>query len=243
MQSSSLQQLLQGIQPGLTLYGVLITFALVSFAVSRHFWRYEKELIAENIERFRDLVEGFRHRYIEPIISAELDSATLGAYEVAIDGLLADLYPKTQGDKGEIKRELVNDESIKQIVAEAALQDRLSELKETGRSAEKFLSSASGKNLLDSLDHLYEQKSIVARHYGQARHACAHTCYASLCFSLLALVGILNLLVQWPKVILFFWLFLAIQAAAYTIYSFSRLENHRRALYRMWEEFQLYGKI
>src|SRR5437762_7979929 len=95
----SLQHLLQDIQPGLTLYGVLLTFALVSFAVSRHFWRYEKELIGENLERLRDLLEGFRLRYIEPVITNQLDNATVGAYEVAIVGLLDDLYPKVQGEK------------------------------------------------------------------------------------------------------------------------------------------------
>lgn len=240
---STLEQLLQGIKPGLTLYGVLLTFALVSFAVSRHFWRYEKELIAENIERLRGLLEGFRHRHIEPVVSIELNTATAGAYEVAIDGLLADLYPKTQGATGEFKRELVSEDLVKEIVSESALKDRLSVLKETGRSAEAFLSSASGKELLDNLDHLYEQKSIIARHYTLARQACGRTCYACLCFSLLALAGILHLLGKWPNIILFFWLFLAIQAASYAMYSFIRLEIHRRALLHMWEEFELYGKV
>jgi hypothetical protein len=243
---SALDQLLQGIQPGLTLYGVLLTFALVSFAFSRHFWRYEKELISENIERLRDLLEGFRRRHIEPIINTELNRTAVEAYEVAINGLLTDLYPKTRGEAGEFKYELVNDELVGQIIAEAALKDRLSELKtelQKGRSAEAFLSSASGKALLDDLDHMYQQQSTVARHYALARRACGRTCYAALCFSMLVLLGILHILGRWPNVILFFWLLLVIQAASYAIYSFIRLESHRRALLHMWEEFQLYGKI
>jgi hypothetical protein len=246
MQPSSIEQFLQSIQPGVTLYGVLFTFALVSGAVSRQFWRYDKELITENIERLRDLLEGFRRRHIEPILNTELDRTTREAYELALNSLLADLYPKTRGEAGEFKYERVSDEKVEQIIAEAALKDRLSDLKaETtkGRSVEAFFSSASGKALLDDLDHMYEQKSTVARHYAVARQACGRTCYASLFFSVLMLLGILQLLGRWPNVILFFWLLLLIQAATYTIFSFIRLESHRHALLHMWEEFQLYGKV
>jgi len=243
---SALDQLLQGIKPGLTLYGVLLTFALVSFAISRHFWRYEKELISEQFERLRDLLDGFRRGHIEPIINKELGRTTAEAYEVAINGILTDLYPKTRGEAGEFKYELVSDEEVSKIIAQTALQERLVYLKselQKRRSTEAFLSSGSGKALLDNLDHMYEQKSTVARHYVLARHACGRTCYASLCFSMLVLLGVLHTLGRWPNVILFFWLLLVIQSASYAIYSFIRLESHRRALLHMWEEFQLYGKI
>jgi hypothetical protein len=122
------------------------------------------------------------------------------------------------------------------------LKERLTALK-ASRPAAMFLSSTSGQTLLADLDQMYEQKAKLARHYGKARNACARTCYASLCFSLLALVGILRVLRTWPDIVVFFWLFMAILAVVYGIVSFTRLEYHRRKLLRMWEEFEFYGKI
>lgn len=240
---NSLEHFLQSIQPGLTLYGVLLTFAVIAFAISRHFWRYEKELIAENIDRLKDLLDGFRQQYIEPIISGQLDNATSGAYEAALLGLMDDLYPKKQGEGGVVIRELLPEESIKELLSEPALRDRLSLFSRNSRSGEGFLASASGKALMDKLDELYEQKKALAQHYSKAQRSCARTCYGSLAFSLLTFVGILHLIVKWPRPIIYMWLLLAIQAAAYTIYSFSRLERHRRLLFRMWEKLRLHGTV
>lgn len=239
---SPLQQILQEVQPGITLYGVLLTFAIVSFAVGRHFWNYEKELITENFDRLRNLLVGFRARYIEPKINQEVDSAIDGAYEAAIAGLLADLYEQVPNERGEYQRQLIDDELIRELVVEDALRQRLTSLK-ASRPSEMFLSSTSGQKLLADLDHMYEQKSVLARHYSRARHACGHTCYACVFFSLLALLGILRVLRPWPEVVVFFWLFLAIFAVTYAIVSFARLEYHRRKLLRMWEEFEFYGTI
>jgi hypothetical protein len=131
---------------------------------------------------------------------------------------------------------------MRELMAESALNERLQGLKRV-RSAEKFMSSDSGQKLLDDLDHMYEQRSVLARQYKLARRACGRACYASLTFAILALVGILRVLGKWPDLILFLWLILSLEAVVYAVYSFIRLEVHRRALLRMWEELQMYGKI
>jgi hypothetical protein len=241
---SPLQEPLQAIQPGLTLYGVLITFAVVAFAIFRHFWRYERELGNENLERLRDLLTGFRVRYIEPKINAQLDNAIEGL-ESAVDIVVADLYRSSTTpaatDEG---ARLESDQTQSDRVSEIVLRERLfSELKNTRRAARQFLPSDSGQKLLDDLDRMFDQKSKLARHYTLARRACAQTSYACLSFSLLALAGILRVLGAWPDLIEFFWLFLLLQTLSFALYSFIRLEFHRRALFSMWEDFQFYGKI
>jgi hypothetical protein len=237
-----LPQALEQIKPGLTLYGVLLTFFVISFAIGRHFWNYEKELMTEHSERVRDLLLGFRLRYIEPEINGRIDSAIDGAYEFAIQGLLFDLYRNEPSGLGQFQRVLVSDEQVKELIGESALNDRLARLKET-RPAEMFLSSTSGQKLLAELDQMYEKKGSVARHYAHAKRACGRTCYACLFFSLLTLLGILRVLGDWPNSITFFWLMLAVQTTAYAIYCFIKLEFHRRKLLHLWEEFEFYGKI
>jgi hypothetical protein len=239
---STLEQVLQSIKPGLTLYGVLVTFAVFALSIARHFWRYEKELDSENVERLRDLMRGFRLQHIEPEIVKVLATRIDDAYELAIGGLIDELHQRGLTDKGGFRRELVSDQEIKSIIAESALNERLEGLKKR-RDAEKFMPSESGQKLLDELDHLYEQKSALVQHYHLAERACRRTCYASLCVFSLSLFGILRVLGRWPDVVLFFWLFLSLQAIAYGGYSFIDLERHRRALSRMWKEMQFYGKI
>lgn len=237
-----LPQVLEEIKPGLTLYGVLLTFFVISFAIGRHFWSYEKELMKEHSERVRDLLVGFRLRYIEPEINGKIDSAIDAAYEFAIQGLFFDLYKTEPAGGGKSQRVLVGDEQVKELIAESALNDRLARLKET-RPAEMFLSSDSGQKLLAELDQMYEKKGNVARHYAHAKRACGRSCYACLFFSLLTLLGILRVLGDWPDSIIFFWLILAVQTTVYAIYCFIKLEFHRRKLLQLWEEFEFYGKV
>jgi hypothetical protein len=239
---STVEQVLQSIQPGLTLYGILVTFALFALGIARHFWTYEKDLDSENVERLRDLMRGFRLQHIEPEIVEVLATRIDDAYELAIRGLIDELHKQVPIEKGGFRRELVDDEEIRSIVAESALNERLESLKKR-RDAEKFLPSEAGQKLLDELDHQYEQKSTLLRHYDLAERACRRTCYASLWVFLLSLFGILRILGHWPDLLLFFWLFLSLQAVAYGVYSFINLERHRRALARMWKEMQFYGKI
>jgi hypothetical protein len=240
---SPLQEALQAIQPGLTLYGVLVTFGVVSIAISRHFWKFERELENENFERLRDLLAGFRLRYIEPKINERLDRA-VDALRSAVDGLVADLFPPATVQPEDVQLGEAVIENIQETVTETILRERLfQELEKTRRTARQFLPSEPGQKLLNDLDEMFDQKSKLARHYRLARRACAQTSYACLSFSLLAFVGILQVLRAWPDAVRFFWIFLTLQAATFAIYSFIRLEFHQRALSRLWEDFQLYGKI
>jgi hypothetical protein len=240
--TSPLQQILQEIRPGLTLYGVLLTFFVVAFAIGRHFWTHEKELTNEHSERIRDLLAGFRLRYIEPKINEKMDSAIDGAYESVIQGLLNDLYDTVPAGPGESKRVLISDDKLHDVIGEPALQERLKVLKRT-RPVEMFLSSDSGQKVLADLDRMYLQKSSLARHYTQAKIACGRACYAWFLVALLMLIGITRVLGEWSNTVIFLWLIVSVEAAGYAIYSVIKVEVHRRKLIAIWEEFEFYGTI
>ncbi len=237
----TVEEFLVSIRPGLTLYGVLLTFALVSFGVGRFFWKYEKELCNENIERIKDLMGGFRNRYIEPILTRILDMTFSDGYKLALKELINDLYTKKRTESGELKDELVDVEMLKAVVGKAALDGRLP-VKST-EVVEGFLSSTSGEQLFDNLDHAYERQSTLSRQYHNACQACGRASYSFFSLSILLLVGILRIFGKWPDVISFLWLFLSLLTFLYGVYYFVRLEIHRRSLLRMWEELEIYGRI
>lgn len=245
----TLEEFLRSIRPDLTAYGVLLTFAVISFVAGKHFWKYEQELVAENLDRLRDLIQNFRSRHIEPVLRQELDGAISAAYEVAINGLIADLHPKDRTTAEEVSRRELSLEELRvrlkelsDIVSEAALEARLRKLK-SGSTAEGFIESASGQRIFDRLDAAYTRLADVSRRYQRACGACAGASYAFLALFLVLIIGLLRSLWAWPDLILHLWLFAGVGLFLLGIVYFVRLEFNRRGLLRLWEEFQIYGRI
>jgi uncharacterized protein YeaO (DUF488 family) len=54
---------------------------------AKFFWTYEKELVVENVEKVKNLLDGFRAKHIEPIIVAQLRATFYSAYDVVKVGL------------------------------------------------------------------------------------------------------------------------------------------------------------
>lgn len=241
----SLEELITKIQPGLSLYGVLLTFAVISFSVGKYFWTHEKEFISENVERLKTLMASFRVTHLEPILSKELRSAVEGAYKVTIQGLLDDLYVKKPvAGTGEFKDELVDDPKLKELASIKALKDRLDYLvKDADKSISQFPASVSGQKFFDDLDHKYKKLQSLAEKYHHACFYCARTSYSFLGFAFLCLTGLLRLLAPWPEIASYIWVFFSVQILLSGVYYFVRLEINRRGLLRVWEELQLYGEI
>jgi hypothetical protein len=239
------QNIIQSIKPDLTLYSVLITLAIVAFAFGRFFWKYEKQLGEENIERIKDLINGYRVKYIDPIISKQLHDATDTGYIGAINSLIEDIHPKTYALTGS-ERKLLNDIELKEIIKIPELEGRLEKEKRDRNfyiPVDQFLSSESGEKLFDSLDHAYEQRIKLTAYYD---HSCKYSAKCSYSFFILAIllfVGILQLIGQWPTLVINFWAFFSVQAFLSGLYYFIRIEFYRRKLMHTWKELQLYGKI
>jgi hypothetical protein len=238
-------KLFQAIQPGLTVYGVLLTFALISFGIGKYFWEYDKTLIGENVERLKSLLEGYRRRSIEPILNKQLAAAVSAAYDGAILGLIGDIYSQKRiGPGGEFTEESVPDEELKAMLSKHELGERLKSLKRgTDTTAGGFLASTTGETLYDELDHAYARRDDLHQHYARARRACGRTAYSFLGLSFLLLAGLLQILSGWPMVVVIVWLTVAGEVFVCGLYSFVRLELSRRRLLRLWEELQIYGKI
>jgi hypothetical protein len=236
-------KLFQAVQPGLTLYGVLVTFALISFGFGKYFWEYEKTLVTENVARLKTLLDSYRQRFIEPILARELANGISAAYDDALLGIIEDLYSrKTLDESGKVKREPVPDDQFKSLISEAGLRERLDLLKR-GNKKDAFLDSSTGERLYQALDQAYASRHGLWQHYSRASGACGRTAYCFLGLAAVFLTGLLQLLGAWPQALVIVWLIVAGQLLTYGIYSFVRLEWFRRRLLRLWQELQVYGKI
>jgi hypothetical protein len=124
-----LPNLLSEVQPGLTLYSLLVTFAVFSFAVARHFWQLQRTLLTENIDRLAELVQGFRRREIEPLIVRPIVSAADQAYEIAIAGLIGDLHgQKEEIVAGRIEPRPLDQAQRDELLTQSALRERQGQL-------------------------------------------------------------------------------------------------------------------
>jgi hypothetical protein len=241
----SIEELIAKIQPGVTLYGVLLTFAVISFSVGKYFWTHEKEFISENVERLKTLMTSFREAHLEPILSKELRAAIEGAYRGAIQELQNDLYiEKMAPTTGEPRVELVDDAKLKELVSIKSLKERLEHLiKDGDKSISQFPASASGQKFFDDLDHKYKKLQSLSKKYHRACYFCSRTSYSFLIFALLCLIGLLHLIVSWPEFASYIWAFFSVQMLLLGLYYFVRLEINRRGLLRVWEELKLYGEV
>ncbi|MBA7690167.1 hypothetical protein ES703_98691 [subsurface metagenome] len=237
------QAVLQSIKPGITLYGVLLTFAVTSLIIAKFFWNYEKQLMEENIEKLRNLMNSFRDRYVNPILRNELTEAVHSGYGSAIKDLKAELYPKVATATG-FERKLIEEAKLNSLIDYESLEKRVDNFKAAHIDKEDiYLSSDTGEDLLDNLDRSYDQKNNLSVSYESACSACAKTSYSFLILSALLFLGILQVIGDWPKFLLFLWIVVTAQIFIFGIYSFCRLEYCRRKLIKLWKELQLYGKI
>ena len=237
------EAVLQSIKPGITLYGVLLTFAVTSLIIAKFFWNYEKQLMEENIEKVRDIMSSFRDRYVNPILRNELIEAVYSGYGSAIKDLKAELYQKVATSTG-FERKLVDEAKVNSLVDYESLEKRVDDFKAVyGDKGDIYLSSDTGEDLLNNLDRSYDQKNSLSTSYESACSACAKTSYSFLTLSALLFIGILRVIGDWPKILFFLWIFLTAQSFIFGIYYFCRLEYCRRKLIKLWKELQLYGKI
>lgn len=239
-----IEQFLQLISPNITLYSVLLTFAIISFKTFKLFWKYEKDLRDENFNRMKDLLGSFRRKYIEPIINQKLIESIEVAYENAFGPLINDLYSEPRLLNGEVVQELVNEEELKEIIDRDALIKRKENLQKfASKDLDAFFSAASGGELFNKLDQLYEQKSILSKQYRTAFVRCRISSYSFLVLSVILFLGILQILGKWPEWMLFLWIFLSAQLLITGSISSICLEICRRDLANRWEELQFYDKI
>ena len=239
-----LEEILQIIKPGLTLYGVLVTLSVLFFLAGRFFWRFEDQLRKDYIERLRDLMQGFRASHIEPFFGEQLVKAREEAYSLLATDLLADFYEKKEMANGTFQRELKGSDEISKLVSEAALENRVDRLKKADEEGiVRFLDSGSGEEIFSKLDLQYARKSEFWLHYLKACSACKRIAYASFGLSVLMMLGLLKSVASWPEATYLFWIFIAGQTLVYAIYSFVRLEIGRNRMTVLWEKFQIYGEI
>ena len=233
-------EFLESIRPGLTLYGLLLTFSLFSFVIGRFFWRFERELQSDNMERLKLLMSNHRQRNIEPILGNVLTNAVSGGHKRGILDLMTALYVEDMA--GQPAYTLVEDERIKEIVSRGALQERiLSFASEV--SVEEYLTTLSGEGFFDNLDQAYSNKEKLSGRYRWATTYCTRASYSFLLLGLLLMFGLFQILEPWGSLLHHAWLLLCVEMLLLGAYCLVRMERFRRSLVHMWEELQIYGQV
>ena len=236
------QEILEAIRPGLTLYAVLVTFAIVAFKIAAYFWQYEKTLAEEMVDRVRELMATFRQTYVEPIISKKLKDGINAAYDLSLSSLLADIYEQKRTSDG-FEEELLPQEQLQSILALETIQDRFDKMKADDDSLEEFFSSKSGLDFFEKLDAAYQRQQGIARRYRKVRHACVRSSYAFLAIAVVCLLNLVQILWPWPQLLSHFSVFVFVSALAYGIFQFACLESGRRRILTLWEEKQFHENV
>jgi hypothetical protein len=239
-----IEQFLKLFSPNFTLYGVLVTFGILSFKAFNIFFKYENTLREESFSRVKDLLGSFRRKYIEPVVRKNLSESVKIAYENAFSSLINTLYSEPRIVNGEIVQELVSSEDMKEILEKQALFKRKENLQNSAdKDFETFFSAASGDNFFNLLDELYEKKSVISKKYKRAFSSCRVASYSFIILSLLMYLGIIQVLGDWPEWIVLLWCFISIQALMVGIVSSIYVEICRRDLTRRWEDLQFHDQV
>jgi len=234
------EEFIKFIRPGITTWGVLLTFALTAFAFAKFFWNYEKDLLLENVERLKGLLDGFRAKYIEPIIVAQLRATFNSAHDIVKAQLLSDLYRPRVGQPPA----LPPDNELREYLAYTALERRLTQMKnEKPGSFEAFSESPEGAKLYDTLDHSYDRARSISVSYEEATKSCCRVSLACLGLGFLCMAGISQVLYHWPEAMYWCWIFACGQIVVIGLCYFTRLEICRRKLLKLWKEFEIYGTV
>lgn len=243
-----IQQYLQEIKPDLTLYGVLLTFGFLSLLAGRFFWRYERELIQDNVNRLRSLMDGFRTQHIEPVLEEQLLEVAEASYREALEDLrdeVAENTPSAHAEAGD-GRTQPKEGDVPSYTLPVRMLDARIESGHRGRlpkGLEEFFTSATGEKFFESLDRLYNEKYSISDRYRSAKISCTFASYAFLLLGFLLLLGLTQIVYDWPIYFLYPWLSLCgivlLTAAGLSV----RMEYQRHALIGQWESLQIYGRI
>jgi len=237
----TLDEFIKAVRPGITTWGVLLTFAAVVFAFAKFFWNYEKGLVVENAQKLKDLLGGFHEQHVEPIILAQLSATFYSAYDLVKAQLRTDLYVTRAG---QAKPALRGEKELRDYLEVSAMERRFAQLKnEKPTFLDKFSDSADAARFYEHLDHCYDRARTISSTYEGAINSCYRLTLTCAGLGLLLMAGILQVLFKWPPVMLSFWIFASVQLFALGLWYFGRLEFSRRKLLRQWKELEIYGSV
>jgi hypothetical protein len=238
----SLEEFLQHIKPDLTLFGVLIALTVSAFWFWRFFWDYEQKLRSDQIDKLRDLIQNIRDRLIDPIIRKQFEIFANDICNQVVDNLANDIFEETLPAEGTRIKSLKKYETLTFLLGEQALGDRLEKESEYALAKVRdLLVSDLGNQFYNELDSANNHVWNMRRHYRWAYFWCSVTASSCLILGVILLIGLLQALGKWIDIFWYFWLFACIESFGLTVISFVVMEFHRRRLYRMWEDVQLYG--
>jgi hypothetical protein len=233
------EDLLRRVAPELTAYGVLLTVAIFVFKIAIWFRTQETELGNQHLTRIKEMMLGFRHLYVEPILEQQLRSATMAAYDRAATVICETIHRITQ-DSSDVTATMKRVDSITQPHAVA---DHTEPLKRDAASLESFLLTKSGEDFLSKIDVRYSGQRVLIDTYSSALGAVRLAFYSASSTGVLLLLGMLHLVTQTSPAVTVAWVVAVTEAILFASFAFARFEVLRARLRKHWEAFEIYGDV
>lgn len=231
----SIEDFLAQVQPGVTLYGVLLALALIAFRAALWMRDQEKELTSEELQRVKELMLSFRHQFIEPILLQQFRAVTSASYDRALEALCRNVreVPEGAGHATGVAS-VIDARSVRSLTETLASDDTL---------VEGFLLSKSGEEFLNRVDARYRGLRDLVKNYQGSIQWARVTAYLLFVQALLFVSGMLRALAPWGTAILGVWLVLVCESFVLGVVSFGRYELLRVRLRRQWEQHEIYGQM
>ncbi len=212
--------------PGVTLYVLLVTFAIAAFRFARELRTSEERIYQEFLERLRSIRETFQRRYLEPIVAKVLDDSVEAARSNAVEtikaGLQAAAYPS-----GEDAVTTILDQSQATLAAQTA-------------PGQAFLTSQDGTAFMEQLDRRQEQKYRMTASYEDLKRRTRNGYFSFFALSVILLLGLLSLILEVHLYVVITYVNIAVLVLLFGVFSVARMFQAENALRNAFEQLTLY---
>jgi hypothetical protein len=234
-----MEQLLNAIQPGLTILAALIALFFGSIRLFWFFFSYDKELRAENLDKVKELNANYRKKNIEQRIFDLIKQSRVGGFHWGFDSVVENIFDHNYDfATGQTTRLLKSGTDIETYIDSV---DRIDVATTAQKDAETFLYSDAGQNLFTALDSLYAKKIRINHDYQKIKLFCQVVCWCCLFMTALALTGMVMQFISKADFVVHFWFFMTISITLTGLICFGLLLHYRNVLRENWERQTLYG--
>jgi hypothetical protein len=231
----TVEEFIAQVQPGVTLFGVLLALALVSFKAAFWMREQERDLGDDELERLKELMLTFRHQFIEPILLEQFRTVIEAAYVRAATAVCDSVHRVAAGD--------TYSEQIAAVVNERGVAEIVTSLQRDETLVEAFLLSKSGEEFLTQIDSRYRGLRDLVRNYQGAGSWARTTAYSLFALGLLLLCGMLQAAGAWSSLMAGLWMFMIFEFLGASVVSFIKYEIFRVRLRKQWETHEIYGQV
>lgn len=235
---TTLVTILRDVQPGLTIAGLMITFAIVCLKLRGYFESKGTSFNETNLEKINRLYAAFTEAHIKPLLRSELVKTRRNAIEetlVACRNIIFNHNPSRRGDPYRI---IAN---ITDVTADVFRANSLENI-DSDDVVDEYLEAKTGDTFLRSVNSKYEARENILRIFYSVKALYLCLEHAFLVLSLLLFAG---LLIKYFKVTYIegWWWFLILEIVVVSILMYIRLKVLETRIDRIWRYYNLHGTL